>query len=105
MFFVPIRRSILAQKPHLADDLEEHLAFVSTKCGSVEARYLKDSVDFHAAYVETSQRVVVGDIFAALPELTGIRLSYAFLDGAYLCPPRYPRGHTRCGSKPVTSRP
>ena len=43
--------------------------FIMSKCGGWERRYLEDLIDFHTAYVETSVRIVSGDIFAASADI------------------------------------
>jgi hypothetical protein len=65
-----IKRLVMRTKPPFADDLDDLIAFLSTKSGGEKGQYLPYIAAFHNKYVSSSLRTMPGSVFAALADFS-----------------------------------
>ena len=82
-----IKRSVLRSRPPFADSLDEMIAFIMTRSGGVEGRFLQYLSAFYRNHVDSKRNSIPASLYTALADFPMHYVALAIYQAAWKCPP------------------
>ena len=84
-----IKATILRSKPAWADSFDAMIAFVASRSGGVDGRFLLYLAAFHRNHVDSTRNSVPGSLYRALADFPFHYVALAIFQAAWRCPPDF----------------
>ena len=81
-----IKRAVTRGKPEFTEYVDALICFLATRAGGTEGLFLKEYLGFHSTNVAASERMLLGNMYAAAADFPYHCLALALLKVAFTCP-------------------